>query len=562
MTVSGNVFDFEFGPYKLSKKERLLTRNGQPVNLGKSEFNILVLLVENAGRLLYKEEIVEKAWPDSYAEISTMDVTVCRLRKKLRDGKQDYIQRVTGLGLRFIGEVRVIGEVRPDDEGKTPAIVTAAPLTPASIIAHSFNPSSFDHGDFAKGVQDAVMIMNLLRVCDMFSLFRDLILLILRTGVFHMLSPEQKASFFYNLALKSDGQLIGAEQSAWLDAFDCAHAQMRITLDYYHDDQACADRELEIAILLTPHLDVRGYWAEGAQILQRALARHGTGVSRLKTRGLARLGMFLCCQDDYTASKAALLESVKMSRLIGDKESLALASSWLGRVANVQGRYSEAKIFLSESLKVSEEIQSGWLSGMSIQELGDIAESEGDQAEAKDCYLRQLAQEQEIKNTRGIATALSRVGAILCSLGDHIEAQKYIEKSLPLRGGLRHKWGLGESYMQMGLTQEAAGRHSDADRFFKQALTMHREIDDKHWVARAMEGVGRVAVVRGDEKTAARTFGAADALRASIGAPLSKSERKNYGHLINSAQNTALTHFREGSRRADEIATAIMAEPA
>jgi len=80
--------------------------------------------------------------------------------------------------------------------------------------------------------------------------------------------------------------------------------------------------------------------------------------------------MFLCFQDDYSESETALLESVKMSRLIEDKESLALASKYLGRIATVQGRYPEAKIFLSESLKVSEEIQSHWLSGMSLQGLG------------------------------------------------------------------------------------------------------------------------------------------------------------------------------------------------
>src|SRR5262249_16381571 len=145
MTVSEIVFDFEFGPYKLGKKERLLTRNGQPVKLGKSEFNILELLVENAGRLLYKEEIVEKAWTDSHAEISTMDVTVCRLRKKLRDDKQDYIQRVQGLGIRFIGEVRKC------NEEKTSSVVTAGPMAPSSpIINFSSNPSPSEFSDLVK----------------------------------------------------------------------------------------------------------------------------------------------------------------------------------------------------------------------------------------------------------------------------------------------------------------------------------------------------------------------------------------------------------------------------
>ena len=57
---------YEFGQFRLDPQERLLLRDGEPVALTPKAFDMLLVLVENGGRLLEKEELMRRLWPDSF----------------------------------------------------------------------------------------------------------------------------------------------------------------------------------------------------------------------------------------------------------------------------------------------------------------------------------------------------------------------------------------------------------------------------------------------------------------------------------------------------------------
>lgn len=59
---------YEFGAFRLELGERRLLREGQPVVLTPKAFDTLVVLVERAGRLVEKEELMSVLWPDSFVE--------------------------------------------------------------------------------------------------------------------------------------------------------------------------------------------------------------------------------------------------------------------------------------------------------------------------------------------------------------------------------------------------------------------------------------------------------------------------------------------------------------
>ena len=59
---------YEFGQFRLDPQERLLLRDGEPIPLTPKAFDMLLLLVENGGRLLEKEELMRRLWPDSFVE--------------------------------------------------------------------------------------------------------------------------------------------------------------------------------------------------------------------------------------------------------------------------------------------------------------------------------------------------------------------------------------------------------------------------------------------------------------------------------------------------------------
>ena len=60
--------DVSFGPYRLIAARRLLLEGGKPVRLGSRAFDILTALVERAGEVVGKEELIARAWPATFVD--------------------------------------------------------------------------------------------------------------------------------------------------------------------------------------------------------------------------------------------------------------------------------------------------------------------------------------------------------------------------------------------------------------------------------------------------------------------------------------------------------------
>jgi Tol biopolymer transport system component/DNA-binding winged helix-turn-helix (wHTH) protein len=128
---------YDFGPFRLDLKTRMLLRAGAYVPLSPKAFETLVVLIENDGRIVDKEELLRRIWPDTFIEEATLAKTVSILRKALgEDGDCHYIDTVPKRGYRFAIDVRVID--LPTEE--TPeAKAVAVPL--ATIVAADPNVS-------------------------------------------------------------------------------------------------------------------------------------------------------------------------------------------------------------------------------------------------------------------------------------------------------------------------------------------------------------------------------------------------------------------------------------
>lgn len=98
---------YEFGPFRLDPSERSLLRDGKAVPLTPKAFEILVLLVENRGHLLKKDELIERVWPNTFVDEANLAQNVSVLRKALDDknGGAQYIETVPKSGYRFTAAV-------------------------------------------------------------------------------------------------------------------------------------------------------------------------------------------------------------------------------------------------------------------------------------------------------------------------------------------------------------------------------------------------------------------------------------------------------------------------
>lgn len=99
---------YEFGPFLLEPHARRLSRNGESLPLAAPEFELLLLLVRNHGRVVEKSEIMDAVWPDAVVEENNLTVRMSALRRALgeKKGYHPYIQTVTGRGYCLITHVR------------------------------------------------------------------------------------------------------------------------------------------------------------------------------------------------------------------------------------------------------------------------------------------------------------------------------------------------------------------------------------------------------------------------------------------------------------------------
>lgn len=98
---------YEFGSFRIDATKRLLLRDGQVAPLTPKCFDILLALVENSGKVVEKDDLMRRVWPDSFVEEGNLTYNVSILRKALgeRAGEHQYIATIPGRGYRFVASV-------------------------------------------------------------------------------------------------------------------------------------------------------------------------------------------------------------------------------------------------------------------------------------------------------------------------------------------------------------------------------------------------------------------------------------------------------------------------
>jgi predicted ATPase/DNA-binding winged helix-turn-helix (wHTH) protein len=107
--------EIAFGPFRLYPEQRVLLRAGTPLRLGSRAREILFVLVERAGEIVKKRELMARVWPNTIVEEGSLRVHIAALRKALGDGEagRRYVENVTGRGYRFIAPLARVDEAPP-----------------------------------------------------------------------------------------------------------------------------------------------------------------------------------------------------------------------------------------------------------------------------------------------------------------------------------------------------------------------------------------------------------------------------------------------------------------
>ena len=142
---------YEFGSFRLNTVERVLESRGQPLSISPKALDVLIVLVENRGRIVEKEDLMRKVWPETFVEDNNLAFNISVLRKLLGESgaSPHYIETVPRRGYRFIAKVVEVpengllqmGAAEKDLNGKPalPHTLPDGPPSPLSTLARPRN---------------------------------------------------------------------------------------------------------------------------------------------------------------------------------------------------------------------------------------------------------------------------------------------------------------------------------------------------------------------------------------------------------------------------------------
>src|SRR5215472_4595011 len=151
---------YAFGEFRFDPKGRVLFRSGEMVPLFPKAIEVLACLVENRGQVTTKEDLLAKAWPDTFVEESTLTRSISVLRKALGDTPDGhaFILTVPKRGYRFVAEVRE----EPAKNGTAGSPLDSGSSTPHPQARNGLRAHSWRRFAWTAGIVATVIVATAL----------------------------------------------------------------------------------------------------------------------------------------------------------------------------------------------------------------------------------------------------------------------------------------------------------------------------------------------------------------------------------------------------------------
>jgi tetratricopeptide (TPR) repeat protein len=192
--------------------------------------------------------------------------------------------------------------------------------------------------------------------------------------------------------------------------------------------------------------------------------------------------------ESYDQAAALYMEAVSVARELGDPRVVAGGLTNLGRLAFHQEQFARAVSFYEESLPF-------W------RELGDA---------------------------QSLAVTLGNLGEAVHYQGDLVRAEALYQEALAVCENLGDKQGLAFVLSHLGKLNREGGEDRRAVARYAESITLCRQVGDLPRFAECLEGLAGTTAVCAEPIRAARLFGAAEAVREAVDAPLPPVHRTDY----------------------------------
>jgi predicted ATPase/serine/threonine protein kinase/DNA-binding CsgD family transcriptional regulator len=384
---------------------------------------------------------------------------------------------------------------------------------------------------------------------------------------------QAHAEYYLALVEEAEPQLLGQEQVVWLERLDREHENLRATLHWLLE-RGQVEQNIGLALRLGAALEqfwvIRGYHNEGRTFLDRALAASEGSATLERAKALSAAGRLALNQGDYergevlceqhltlcrelgdtagialslqrlavvawvrnktTAAYALTEEALALWRELGDKSFIAWALNWLANMTCQQGEYARGLALCEESLAIYRQLENKMRMADVLCRLAEARYvSQIDPELIVSLLEESLATSRNLGDKMGLAACLRLSGQLALSQGNVTEARSLAEEALALYRETGHRQGISLSLCLLARVEANEGNYPAARSLYEQSLSKASSgIDDMGLVATCLEGLAVVVAAQGELFWAARLWGAAEAHREDIGAPLPPVDQASY----------------------------------
>jgi tetratricopeptide (TPR) repeat protein len=261
-------------------------------------------------------------------------------------------------------------------------------------------------------------------------------------------------------------------------------------------------------------------YSSAAQMLEQALDLYRDLGNKLgEANALHELGGVRYLTGDYPGAAQMLERALDLYRDLGGLRGEANALNYLGCVRYLTGDYPAAARAQEQALDLYRDLGDRRGEANALHDLGLVRQESGNYLRAAEAHEQALSLYRDLGNRLGEAYALNYLGVVRYLTGDYQGAAQLLERALDLHGDLADRAGEAEVLNHRGTLRRLSSEDLDpAVADHRRALDLARAVHAPLEEARALEGVGRCALARGDTVAARAELQQALTMYQRIGA--------------------------------------------
>ena len=330
---------------------------------------------------------------------------------------------------------------------------------------------------------------------------------------------RRHAETFVELVERAASRLAGADQASWLGVLEAEHDNMRAALRSSLEVGA-VETALRLCAALWGFWLERGYGSEGRHWLELALAAGDDADVAVRARALTGAGMLAHYEGDYAAAEALCRESIELHAVAEDRRGAAVALEGLALAVRTRGNFSAAQTLFGEALSIFRDLGDAEGTARTLNRLGIAVWFGGDSNRAGDLVKESLEAFRRLDDRAGIGLALTDLGLVTLGRDDVDTAERLLGDGLAVSRDVTDRRNVAKALYGLGDVARARGDLASAASRYDEGLTLAVEYGFPWLSALFVERLAGLTMAAGSLEQSARLFGAAEALRRTIEAPM------------------------------------------